>query len=110
MTDTILIVDDDKSIRYSLKRMFEERSIEAATAGSGEEALKRLKEKLPDLIVMDVKMPGMSGLEVLREMRKLHPKLLVIIITAHGTTETAIEAMKLGAYDYVLKPFDIPRM
>ncbi len=110
MTDTILIVDDDKSVRYSLKRMFEERSIKVATAGKGEEALKRLKEKLPDLVVMDVKMPGMSGLEVLREMRKLHPKLLVIIITAYGTTETAIEAMKLGAYDYILKPFDIPQM
>ena len=110
MTDTILIVDDDKSVRYSLERMFEERNLKVSTAGSGEEALEGLKENLPDLVVMDVKMSGMSGLEVLREMRKLHPKLLVIIITAYGTTDTAIEAMKLGAYDYVLKPFDIPRM
>ncbi len=110
MTDTILIVDDDKSIRYSLERMFEERNLKVATARNGEEALEGLKGKLPDLVVMDVKMSGMSGLEALREMRKLHPKLLVIIITAYGTTETAIEAMKLGAYDYILKPFDIPRM
>lgn len=110
MPATILIVDDDKSVRYSLKRMFEERDIKVATAGNGEEALKRLKERLPDLVIMDVKMPGMNGLEILRKMRKLHPRLLVIIITAYGTTETAIEAMKLGAYDYILKPFDVPRM
>ncbi len=110
MPDTILIVDDDKSVRYSLERMFEERNLKVATARNGEEALEGLKEKLPDLVVMDVKMSGMSGLEALREMRKLHPKLLVIIITAYGTTDTAIEAMKLGAYDYILKPFDIPRM
>lgn len=110
MADTILVVDDDKNVRYSLKRMFEERNLEVTTAKNGEEALERLKGKLPDLVVMDVKMSGMSGLEVLREMRKIYPKLLVIIITAYGTTETAIEAMKLGAYDYILKPFDIPRM
>ncbi|NOX97379.1 MAG: sigma-54-dependent Fis family transcriptional regulator [Nitrospirae bacterium] len=110
MTDTILIVDDDKSLRYSLERMFEERDMTVITARNGEEALERLGETLPDLVVMDVKMPGMGGLEVLREMRKIYPKLLVIIITAYGTTETAIEAMKLGAYDYILKPFDIPHM
>ncbi len=70
---TILIVDDDKNVRYSLERMFEERNLEVATARNGEEALEKLKERLPDLVVMDIKMSGMSGLEVLKEMRKFHP-------------------------------------
>ncbi len=106
---TILIVDDDKSIRYSLKRMMEGK-YSILTAQNGEEALGRVKEGPPDLIIMDIKMPGRSGIDVLREMRSIDPKSLVIIMTAYGTTETAIEAMKYGAFDYILKPFPIPQM
>jgi two-component system nitrogen regulation response regulator GlnG len=80
------------------------------TAQNGEEALSRIKENLPDLIIMDVKMPGRSGIEVLKEIKSIDPKSLIIIMTAYGTTETAIEAMKYGAYDYILKPFPIQRM
>jgi nitrogen regulation protein NR(I) len=106
---TILIVDDDKSIRYSLKRMMEEK-YSILTAQNGEEALDRVKESSPDLIIMDIKMPGRSGIEVLKEIKSMDPKSLVIIMTAYGTTETAIEAMKYGAFDYILKPFPIPQM
>src|SRR4030043_559118 len=107
--ETILIVDDDKSIRYSLKRMLEEK-YSILTAQNGEEALIRVKESSPDLILMDIKMPGRSGIEVLKEIKLIDPKSLVIIMTAYGTTETAIEAMKYGAFDYILKPFPIPQM
>jgi nitrogen regulation protein NR(I) len=106
---TILIVDDDKSIRYSLKRMMEGK-YSILTAQNGEEALARVKQSLPDLIIMDIKMPGRNGIEVLKEIRSIDPKALVIIMTAYGTTETAIEAMKYGAFDYILKPFPIPQM
>jgi nitrogen regulation protein NR(I) len=106
---TILIVDDDKSIRYSLKRMLEE-NFSVITAQNGEEALDRVRENPPDLIIMDIKMPGRNGIDVLKEIKSIDPKSLVIIMTAYGTTETAIEAMKYGAFDYILKPFPIPQM
>jgi nitrogen regulation protein NR(I) len=106
---TILIVDDDKSIRYSLKRMMEDK-YSILTAKNGEEALERVKETFPDLIIMDIKMPGRSGIEILKEIKGMDPKSLVILMTAYGTTDTAIEAMKYGAFDYILKPFPIPRM
>ncbi len=106
---TILIVDDDKSIRYSLKRMLE-GSFAILTAQNGEEALQRVRENSPDLILMDIKMPGQSGMEVLKEIKRIDPKTLVIMMTAYGTTETAIEAMKYGAFDYIIKPFPIPQM
>ncbi len=106
---TILIVDDDKSIRYSLKRMME-ADFSIPTAQNGEEALHQFKENRPDLVIMDIRMPGRNGIDVLKEMRSIDPKSLVIIMTAYGTTETAIEAMKYGAFDYILKPFPIPQM
>ena len=106
---TILIVDDDKSIRYSLKRMLEEK-YSILTAQNGEEALDRMRENSPDLVIMDIKMPGRNGIDVLKEIKAIDPKSLVIIMTAYGTTETAIEAMKYGAFDYILKPFPIPQM
>lgn len=106
---TILIVDDDKSIRYSLKRMLEE-NFSILTAQNGEEALNRVRENPPDLIIMDIKMPGRNGIDVLKEIKLIDPKSLVIIMTAYGTTETAIEAMKYGAFDYILKPFPIPQI
>jgi nitrogen regulation protein NR(I) len=106
---TILIVDDDKSIRYSLKRMLE-GSFAILTAQNGEEALQRVRENSPDLVLMDIKMPGQSGMEALKEIKGIDPKILVIMMTAYGTTETAIEAMKYGAFDYIIKPFPIPQM
>jgi len=106
---TILIVDDDKSIRYSLKRMLE-NSFSILTAQNGEEALRLVRERSPDLVLMDIKMPGLSGIEILQEIKQIDPKTLVVMMTAYGTTETAIEAMKQGAFDYIIKPFPIPQM
>jgi two-component system nitrogen regulation response regulator GlnG len=106
----LLLIDDEEDVRYSLERTFAADGIELATAASGEEGLKVIPKFKPDLVLMDVRMTGMTGLETLRKIRATEPKLLVILMTAYGTTQTAIEAMKLGAYDYLLKPFDIPKL
>lgn len=108
--DRILIVDDDSSMRYSLNRMLEAPGVQITLARSGAEALDLFSRQRPNLVVMDIKMPGESGLDVLRKMKEEDPKSLVILMTAFGTTDTAIEAMKYGAFDYILKPFDIPQM
>jgi two-component system nitrogen regulation response regulator GlnG len=106
----LLLIDDEEDVRYSLERIFNSPDIELATAGSGEEGLKVIPKFKPDLVLMDVRMGGMNGLETLRRIRVTDPKLLVILMTAYGTTQTAIEAMKLGAYDYLLKPFDVAKL
>jgi two-component system nitrogen regulation response regulator GlnG len=102
----LLLIDDQEDVRYSLQRIFDSPEIELAAASSGEEGLKIIPKFKPDLVLMDVRMGGITGLETLRKIRASNPKLLVILMTAYGTTQTAIEAMKLGAYDYLLKPFD----
>src|SRR5229473_8659983 len=106
----LLLIDDEADVQYSFQRIFDSPEIELTTASSGEEALRLLPKVKPDLVLMDVRMGGMSGLETLRKIRQIDSKLLVILMTAYGTTQTAIEAMKLGAYDYLLKPFDVPRL
>ena len=106
----VLIVDDDPSMRYSLTRMLEGQGLGVAAAKNGAEALDLYFTDKPEFVVMDIKMPGQSGLEVLRQLKEKDSKALVILMTAFGTTETAIEAMKFGAFDYILKPFDIPKM
>ena len=108
--DRILIVDDDDQLRQSFKRLLGEAGYEILTAPSGESALPLLDTGRPDLIIADIRLPGMNGLELFTAVRKRHPKLPVIIMTAFGTTNSAIEATKLGAFDYVLKPFEIPDM
>ncbi len=106
----LLLIDDEEDVQYSFRRIFDSPEIELATASSGEEGLKLIPKFKPDLVVMDIRMGGMTGLETLRHIRKIDSKLLVILMTAYGTTQTTIEAMKLGAYDYLLKPFDIPKL
>jgi nitrogen regulation protein NR(I) len=108
--DKLLLIDDEADVQYSFRRIFDSPEIEIATASSGEEGLKLIPQFKPDLVMMDVRMTGMTGLETLRKLRQSDAKLPVIIMTAYGTTQTAIEAMKLGAYDYVLKPFDVPKL
>jgi two-component system nitrogen regulation response regulator GlnG len=102
----LLLIDDEEDVRYSFQRIFDSPEIEFATAASGEEGLQVIPKFKPDLVLMDVRMGGINGLETLRRIRAANPKQLVILMTAYGTTQTAIEAMKLGAYDYLLKPFD----
>ncbi len=108
--EKLLLIDDEVDVQYSFRRIFESPQVEIAAASSGEEGLKLISKIKPDLVVMDVRMGGMTGLETLRRLRQTDAKLLVIMMTAYGTTQTAIEAMKLGAYDYLLKPFDIPKL
>jgi two-component system nitrogen regulation response regulator GlnG len=106
----LLLIDDEADMQYSFRRIFDSPDLEMATASSGEEGLRVIPKFKPDLVLMDVRMGGMTGLETLRKIRESDKKLLVILMTAYGTTQTAIEAMKLGAYDYLLKPFDVPKL
>jgi len=104
----ILIVDDDAQLRQSFGKILEGEGFEVRTASSGEAGLDEVKSQAPDLVIMDVRMPGVTGIQAMQQMRSACPGLPVIIMTAYGGTETAIEATKLGAFDYILKPFDIP--
>jgi two-component system nitrogen regulation response regulator GlnG len=106
----LLLIDDEADVQYSFRRIFDSPEVELATAASGEEGLEMIPTFKPDLVIMDVRMGGISGMETLRRIRQMDSKLLVILMTAYGTTQTAIEAMKLGAYDYLLKPFDVPKL
>ncbi len=106
----ILVVDDDKNLRYSFRKILKDKEYEFIEAESGEEAIDKVEQQKPDLVLMDVRMPGITGLEAFRRIKELNPKLPVIVMTAYGTVDTAIEAMKLGAYEYILKPFDITAM
>lgn len=107
---TILVVDDDAQLRHSFEKLLTSEGHTVRAAATGEAGLESVKTKVPDLVIMDVRLPGMDGLETFQAMHEIEPKLPVIIMTAFGTTDTAIEATKLGAYDYVLKPFEIPEM
>ena len=102
----ILIVDDEKNIRMTLSQSLESLGVETEMAGNGEEALAKLKEKDFSLMLLDIRMPGMDGMEVLRRVREVRPDIRIIMITAYGTIESAVEAMKLGAVDFLQKPFD----
>ncbi|NIA31476.1 MAG: response regulator [Actinobacteria bacterium] len=102
----ILVVDDQKAVCYSLKRFLESENYTVQTANSGKEALLFVESSEPDLVLMDVKMPEMNGLEVLEKIKDSYPMVQVIMMTAHSTTEKAIQAIKAGAHDYLLKPFD----
>ena len=101
----ILVVDDERNIRMTLSQSLEPLDIPVQTAVNGEEALQKLREGPFGLVFLDLKMPGMDGMEVLRQIKDDWPKTRVIIITAYGTIESAVEAMKLGAVDFVQKPF-----
>lgn len=105
MTRRLLIVDDEKNIRLTLDQALTAAGYEVSTAIDGEHGLDKVKESRFDVMLLDMKLPGMDGLEVLRRVSGLRSDLPVIMITAHGSVETAVEAMKLGAIDYLRKPF-----
>ncbi|OPX41420.1 MAG: two-component system response regulator [Desulfobacteraceae bacterium 4484_190.3] len=102
----ILIVDDEKDFVEMLSLRLKEMGEKVESAYSGQEALEVLAEKNIDVIILDIKMPGMDGIEVLKVVKKRFPLVEVILLTGHGTTETAVEGMKLGALDYLMKPAD----
>ncbi len=107
---TVLIIDDDDQLRMSFERLLIEEGYQVRTAASGEAGIRMVDDAPPDLVILDVRLPGMNGLETFQRIHSIEQKLPVIIMTAFGTTETAIEATKMGAFDYVVKPFDIPQM
>ena len=110
LMDKILLIDDESDVLYAFRRIFDSPKTEITTASSGEEGLERFPQVRPDLVIMDVRMGGMTGLQTLEKIRAIDARTPVIMMTAYGTTKTAIEAMKFGAYDYLLKPFDVPKL
>ncbi len=107
--ETILIVDDEKAIQTSLRGVLEDEGYRVTAVGAGSEALGRLTEETPDLILLDIWMPGMDGLEVLTEIKRLRPDQAVVMISGHGTIETAVKTTKLGAYDFIEKPLSLEK-
>lgn len=102
----ILIADDELIVRESLQNWFQEEGYSVDVAESGKEALEKLTQSQWDIFLLDIKMPGMDGLELQRKIKEIHPNATIIIMTAYASVETAVEAMKQGAYDYIVKPFD----
>lgn len=103
----MLVVDDQMGVRRLLYEAFKEEGYKVELAGSGLEALEKVKSEMPDIILMDMKMPGMNGLETLHEIKKVNDSILVVMMTAYGELEIISEAMKLGINEYITKPFDI---
>lgn len=106
MKANILVVDDERSIRDSLELVLKEEGYEVATASDGNQAMELLQNRDFDIMITDLKMPGMDGIQLTKHCLQTYPQTSVIIITAYGSLETAIEALRLGAYDYILKPFE----
>ncbi|HZW82639.1 MAG TPA: response regulator [Candidatus Deferrimicrobium sp.] len=107
MDSKILIVDDQMGVRRLLYEAFKEEGFQVDMAASGQEAITKVKEVVPELILMDMKMPGMNGLEALKEIKKLNLDIAVIMMTAYGELEIVTQAMKLGVKEYITKPFDL---
>jgi two-component system nitrogen regulation response regulator NtrX len=110
MSKTILVVDDEKDIRISLTGILEDEGYQVITAESGVAALECAREELPDLVLLDIWMPGMDGLETLEKLKTLFPQVTVIMISGHGTIETAVRATKLGAFDFIEKPLSLDKV
>jgi DNA-binding NtrC family response regulator len=106
----VMLVDDEVPFVDTMTKRLGKRDLEIVTAYSGPEALEKLKGRKVDVVILDVKMPGMDGIETLREIKKAHPLVEVIMLTGHATVETGIEGMKLGAFDYLMKPCDIEQL
>lgn len=107
----VMVVDDEEDFLETLVNRLKKRNIDSVGCLNGEEALKAMKGKLFDVVILDIKMPGgMDGIEVLREMKRIQPLVEVILLTGHASVETSIEGMKLGAFDYLLKPVKLEEL
>ena len=109
MSDTtkILLIDDEEEFSTTLAERLELRGFDTETASNGEAGLKRISEKRFDIVVLDLMMPGMSGLDTLRQIKIIAADLPVVLLTGHGSTREGMEGMRLGAFDYLMKPLDI---
>ncbi|MDY6973746.1 MAG: sigma-54 dependent transcriptional regulator [Thermodesulfobacteriota bacterium] len=110
MARTILIVDDEASILQSLEGILSDEGFDVVTALSGPAALEKIEELIPDLVLLDIWMPGMDGIETLIKIKELYPNLQVVMISGHGNIETSVKATKLGAYDFIEKPLSIEKL
>jgi two-component system nitrogen regulation response regulator NtrX len=110
MTATILIVDDEESIRRSVADILSDEGYRPVVAEDGDEGLAKLRTDPPDLVLLDIAMPGRDGIEVLEELRKSWSELPVVMMSGHGTIETAVRATKLGAYDFLEKPLSCDKL
>ena len=103
----LLLVDDEDDFRTTLANRLTRRNLDVTDAGSGEEAIEIIGQKAFDVAIVDIKMPGMDGIETLRRIRKIDPLVEVILLTGHASVEAGIEGIKSGAYDYVIKPCNV---
>ncbi len=106
----VLIVDDEKDFVEMLALRLQDVGQKVSTAHSGQECLDRLRQESVDVVILDILMPGMDGIDTLKEIKKHFPIVEVVMLTGHGTIQTAVEGMKLGAYDYLLKPADFKEL
>ena len=107
---TLLVIDDETHVFDAFQRNFESPGLRVISASNGEEGLEKTVREKPDVVVMDIRLGGMNGIEVLKQIRSRDMRIPVIMMTAYSTTQTTIEAMKHGAFDYLIKPFDVPKM
>jgi two-component system nitrogen regulation response regulator GlnG len=107
---TLLVIDDEAGIRFTIREVLQGPGLEVLTAENAEQGLQWTREHAPDVVLLDIRLGHTSGLELFHQLRQIDPKLLVVFITGHGTAETAIEAMKLGAFDYLVKPLDLTEL
>lgn len=110
MNQTILVVDDEEAIRSSLQGILEDESYQVSLAVDGLDALAMLQKEQPDLVLLDIWMPGIDGLETLAKIKELYPDLAVVMISGHGTIETAVKSTKLGAFDFIEKPLSLEKV
>lgn len=107
---SVLLVDDEREFLEVLTKRLRKRKLKLTTANSGEEALRIIREVPLDVVVLDMKMPQMDGLQTLKEMKKLNPSVEVIMLTGHANVDSAVEGLELGAFDYLMKPVDIDEL
>src|SRR5262249_27493190 len=107
---TLLIIDDEENILYAFRRNFREPPYTLLTASSAGEGLEMVRSRRPDVVILDIHLPDSSGLETFEAIRRADARIPVILITGHGTTDLAIQAIKNGAFDYLLKPLELPQL
>ena len=110
MNETILVVDDEESICLSLKGILSDEGYEVLTVQSGEECLDIIEEELPSLVLLDIWLPGIDGIETLKRIKSRHPQMQVIMISGHGSVESAVKTTKLGAFDFIEKPLSLDKI
>ncbi|AKU91304.1 response regulator transcription factor [Vulgatibacter incomptus] len=110
MKTSVLVVDDDEIFRNRLARALTERGLEVRTAGDGEEALRLAREESPEQAIVDLRMPGISGLDVVRGLHEIDPSTRILVLTGYGSIATAVAAVRLGAVDYLAKPADVEQI